>query len=375
VLELLLSRYLQVNLFRYITFRGAGAAITSFLFTILLAPVWIRMLRDAKVGEDTQATDSPEVAAARSDRIGTPTMGGILILAGTIIGSVFWAKVGNPFVACALLTILCLGGLGFVDDYYKYARKGGGGLSKRAKLVVQSLLALCVGVVLMRLMQSLKVDYLPAGVDGGGMRGTELTVPFFKNFHLPLGILFVPMTMLVIVGASNAVNLTDGADGLAAGCSVMAVVALAVIAYVVGHKHWAPYLFVFRVPGAEELSVFCAALAGGVLGFLWYNCYPAQVFMGDTGALAIGGAIGYVAVATKHELTLVIIGSVFVAEALSVLLQVGYFKLTGGKRIFRVSPLHHHYEVGGMHEVKVVVRMVIVSALCAIFGIATLKLR
>jgi len=369
VLEFLLARYFKVNLFRYITFRGAGAAITAFMFAVFMGPVWIRMLKRGGVGEDVKASPSEGIRELHgATKQGTPTMGGFLILVGTILGTILWAKVGNTFVALGLFTVLCLGALGFVDDYCKVAKKRGGGLARWQKLLVQGGISLVAGVILMRNLAPLSVAYLPA-------KGTDLMFPFFKNLCVPLGIGFVPVAMIVMTGASNAVNLTDGLDGLAAACSVMAMLAFVGIAYVVGHGAISKYLFVFFVPGSGELAVFCAALAGGTLGFLWYNAYPAQVFMGDTGALAIGGALGYVAVATRQEIALFFVGGVFVAEALSVIIQMVYYKKTGGKRIFRCAPLHHHFEFGGTHEAKVVIRFVIVAAMCAIFSLAMLKLR
>ena len=368
MLELILARYFEVNVFRYITFRGAGAALTSFVFALAVGPSWIRLLRRGRVGEVIESSPSDKVREMHAHKEGTPTMGGFLILVGTILSTVFWAKVGNLYVAMGLITILLMGGLGFVDDYFKLIRRPGRGLTKREKLIAQILISAGVGVVLMRVMGSLQVNYLPG-------TGTDLFFPFFKNVFVPLGILFIPLVVLVMVGTSNAVNLTDGLDGLAAGCAVMATLAFVAISYVVGHAVLSRYLFVFYVPGAGELAILCAALAGGTLAFLWYNCYPAQIFMGDTGALAIGGVLGYVAVVTRQEIMLFFIGGVFVAEALSVIIQTYYFKLTGGKRFFRCAPLHHHFELKGIHEVKVVVRFSIVAALCAIFSLAMLKLR
>jgi phospho-N-acetylmuramoyl-pentapeptide-transferase len=336
-------------------------------------------------------------------------MGGLVILMAVAVATMLLARLDNVYVVVTLLAFLAFGMLGALDDWSKVARPGGKGLPEGRKLLGQTAIAAAALLVwylhagtaddraLVRAPQVQPSPYRPHAVVAESPAGdaplpsgpigptevsnpaadhrTDLQVPFFKHFCVDLGLLFLVFGALVIVGSSNAVNLTDGLDGLATGCVAAGGVTLAVVAYLVGRADAAEYLYVFHIPGAGELTIFCAALVGGCLGFLWFNGFPATVFMGDTGSLALGGALGLVAVATRHELTLLVAGGVFVAEAVSVLLQRRYYRLTNGQRIFRCAPLHHHYQFGGLHEVKVTVRFWIVGILLALFALALFKLR
>jgi phospho-N-acetylmuramoyl-pentapeptide-transferase len=354
------------NIFRYLTFRAAFAAITAFLICIIFGPAFIRALRRRKIGERTDKTDSQFLAELHKDKANTPTMGGVLIVFAAVVSSFIWSDPLNFFILVAELCLVYLGLVGYVDDSIKLNDSSKKGLTIKMKFVAQILLAVVVALTLLR--------HYEAGKDSAG---TLLQLPFVSSAKFQLILptwLFVPFVALVIVGSSNAVNLTDGLDGLAPGCTVMAAAAFAFLSYVVGNAIFSKYLLVHYVPGAGELSVFCAAVGGATLGFLWFNCHPAEVFMGDTGSLPLGGAIGFVAVAIKQELLLVIIGGIFVVEAISVIMQVISFRTTG-RRIFRIAPLHHHFQFSGWAENKVTVRFWIVAAILAAFGLATLKLR
>ncbi|MBI4482482.1 MAG: phospho-N-acetylmuramoyl-pentapeptide-transferase [Acidobacteria bacterium] len=355
------------NVFRYITFRTALASLTALAISVVLGRWVIRKLEEFQIGQRIRE-EGPESHRAKA---GTPTMGGILILLSMLVPTLLWADLRNYYVWIAILGTLALGAVGFADDYLKIVRHRSLGLTARSKLLFQVLigLAICGGLI-----------YLSTQ----GLYSTELSVPFFKKFTPDLnrwelaGVpLFMPLALfvlLVIVGSSNAVNLTDGLDGLAAGCLVIAASALTVLTYVTGHAVFAEYLLILKNTYASELTIFCGSMVGATLGFLWYNCYPAQIFMGDVGSLSLGGAMGTVAVLVKQELLLPMIGGIFVVEAISVMMQVAYYKLTR-KRIFRMAPLHHHCELLGWKEPKVITRFWIVALVFALFSLTTLKLR
>src|SRR3990172_421177 len=342
------------NVFRFITFRAAMATLTAMLISFLLGPWLIRKLRSLSVGE-TIRTDGP---ARHQSKAGTPTMGGLLILLAILGSTLLWANLQNRYVWIIVVTTAGLGAIGFADDYEKLTRKRGIGAGR--KFGAQILLVL--GVLL----------YLYLTPPDGF--ATKVAFPFFKGWLIELGVFWILFELAVIVGASNAVNLTDGLDGLAIGPVVIAGGAFAVIAYLTGNFKAAEYLKILNVKGAGELTIFCAALVGAAIGFLWFNCYPAQVFMGDVGSLALGGGIGTLAVLTKSEMLLPVIGGLYVIEAFSVILQVASFKLTG-KRVFRMAPLHHHYELAGRPEPRIIVRFWIVSFILALLALTTLKIR
>ena len=345
------------NVFNYITLRAVLACLTALAISFITGPLVIRKLTAYKIGQSVR-DDGPQTHLVKT---GTPTMGGALILVAMAISTLLWADLRNPYVWVVLATTMGFGAIGWVDDWRKVVHRNPKGLSAKAKYFWQSLIGAGVAVFLAM------TATLPAH--------TELIVPFFKMLTIPLGgVGFVVLTYFVIVGSSNAVNLTDGLDGLAIMPTVMVAGALALFAYVAGNFVFSRYLGVPYVPGAGELAVFCTALAGAGLGFLWFNAYPAEVFMGDVGALALGAAIGVVAVIVRQEIVLFVMGGVFVVETLSVVLQVGSFKLTG-KRIFRMAPLHHHYELKGWKENQVVVRFWIISMMLVLVGLSTLKLR
>ena len=345
------------NVFNYITLRAVLATLTALTISFLVGPSLIRKLTEYKVGQSVR-DDGPQTHLVKA---GTPTMGGALILIAIAISTLLWADLHNRFVWVVLVTTLGFGVIGLIDDWRKVVYRNPKGLSAKAKYFWQSLIGAGVAVYLFHTAST------PAE--------TDLIVPFFKHLVLPMGVVsFVVLTYFVIVGTSNAVNLTDGLDGLAIMPTVMVASALAVFAYVAGHLYFSKYLGVPYVPGAGELAVFCAAIGGAGLGFLWFNAYPAEVFMGDVGALALGAALGTVAVIVRQEIVLFIMGGVFVMETISVMLQVGSFKLTG-KRIFRMAPLHHHYELKGWKETQVVVRFWIITMMLVLVGLSTLKLR
>ncbi len=370
--------------FGYITLRAVLAALTALAIGLLFGPSLIRKLAGMKIGQAVRS-DGPRTHLTKS---GTPTMGGALILISVAAATLLWADLTNRFVWIVLIVTLGFGWIGWIDDYRKIVHRDPRGMSAKQKFFWQSLIGLFAAVYLAFSVPaqsnaealSLFVDWVSHGFTDLPA-GADLIVPFFKNVAYPLGVYgFIVLTWFVIVGSSNAVNLTDGADGLAIMPSVMVGSALGLFAYVTGNAVFAKYLLIPHIPGAGELTVFCAAIAGAGLGFLWYNTYPAQVFMGDVGALALGAALGTVAVIARQEIVLFIMGGVFVAETLSVMLQVGYFKYTKrrygeGRRILRMAPLHHHFEVGGVKESQVVVRFWIVTMMLVLFGLSTLKLR
>lgn len=351
------DQFALLNVFRYITFRAAGAIITALLLSVIFGPWFVRTLRRLSIGQSIRdvGPDSHQVKA------GTPTMGGLLILFALMTSTLLWASLDNFYVWLVLLTTAAFGAIGFADDWLKVRQRRNLGLTARSKFLLQALAAGIAGACLL----------LWAPDDP--LRAT-LTFPFFKNVMLYLGAFYVPFMMLVLVGCSNAVNLTDGLDGLATGATLIAASTYAILTYVAGHRLVAEYLQVAYVPGLGEVAIFCAALSGASLGFLWFNAHPAEVFMGDVGSLSIGAAIGSVAVLAKQELLLVVVGGLFVMEALSVILQVTSFKLTG-RRIFRMAPLHHHFELSGWAEPKIIVRFWILALIFGLMGLATLKLR
>jgi phospho-N-acetylmuramoyl-pentapeptide-transferase len=361
-----------LNVFRYITVRTAVASLTALLISLLLGPWVIERLRDMQVKQYIRE-EGPKSHHAKA---GTPTMGGVLIVAAIVIPTLLWVDLRNPYALLALGATLAFGAIGFVDDYNKIVRKRNLGLTARVKFSLQVLTCAVVGAVLL-------------GLQTRGAYSTQLSVPFLKRLHPDLVIhsllghdfiwplAFVPFVLflvLVIVGCSNAVNLTDGLDGLAIGCVLVSSAALTVLTYLSSNARFAEYLEIQKIPDAGDLVIFCGSVMGASLGFLWYNAHPAEMFMGDVGSLALGGAIGTVAVIIKQEILLLSIGGVFVLEALSVIIQVGSFKLTG-KRVFRMAPLHHHFELLGWSESKIIVRFWIVALVFALFSLTTLKLR
>jgi phospho-N-acetylmuramoyl-pentapeptide-transferase len=346
------------NVFRYVTFRTAYAALTALLISLLVAPRLIRMLQERQIGQVIRE-EGPQ---SHYSKAGTPTMGGVLILGAMLISTLLWADLTALTVWVVVLGTLAFGAVGFWDDYLKLARRHNRGFLAKYKFSVELVLACAV------------VSMWCVWAEPAAM-ATRLSVPFFKSFAPNLGFWgYLPIGVLVIVGTSNAVNLTDGLDGLAVGPVIIATFVYAGIAYVAGHAIFSTYLNILHVPGAGEVAVFCGALFGACLGFLWFNAYPAQVFMGDVGALALGGALGVIAVVVKHELLLLLVGGLFVIETLSVMIQVVSFKLTG-KRVFRMAPLHHHFEEKGWQEPKVIVRFWIIAIMLALLSLSTLKLR
>jgi phospho-N-acetylmuramoyl-pentapeptide-transferase len=346
------------NLFRYITLRTGGAVVTALIVSFVLGPAVIRWLKSKQAEGQPIRTDGPQ--SHLLTKKGTPTMGGVLILFAVGVATLLWADLTNGYVWAVLLVTLGFGAIGFVDDYKKLTKRSSAGLSGRMKLLLQTLIGGGATVWIMHLT--------------GGTLSTSVAVPFFKELLIPIGWAFVAWAVIVLVGASNAVNLTDGLDGLAIMPALIAAACFALIAYVAGNFVFSNYLQIHFVRGSGELAVFCGALVGAGLGFLWFNAPPAMVFMGDTGSLAIGGALGAVSVVTKHEIVLAIIGGLFVLEAVSVIVQVASFKMTG-KRVFRMAPLHHHFEQKGWAESTIVVRFWIIASILALAGLATLKLR
>jgi len=358
--HLLVSFYPQVPVFnvaRYITFRTAAASMTALLISLVMGPWLIRRLRDFQVGQVIRQ-EGPQSHRAKA---GTPTMGGILILTAALVPTLLWADLTNPFVWIAMLSTASFGGIGFLDDYLKVTRRSSGGLRPRYKIFLQVLVGLAVGLVLMWLASK-------------NLYNTRLIFPFFKQLIPDLGWWYVPFAIFILVAWSNAVNLTDGLDGLAISTFAVAAGAFTALSYIVGHRVFAEYLLLVRFAEAGELTIFCGALVGASLGFLWYNAHPAEIFMGDVGSLALGGALATVAILIKQELLLVIVGGVFVIEAASVVLQVVSFKVRG-KRIFKMAPLHHHFELSGWEEPKVITRFLIVAIIFALLSLTTLKLR
>jgi phospho-N-acetylmuramoyl-pentapeptide-transferase len=353
-----LHQYWSVfNVFKYITFRSAYATVTALLISFIFGGWVIRKLQAMQIGEEIRS-DGPESHQAKK---GTPTMGGVLVLTAIVLPTLLWADLTNRMVQLALLGTVWMGAIGFIDDYLKVVKKRPKGMVGRFKLVGQVSYGLIVGAILV--------------FTADGPLATSTSVPFLKDVFINWGWFYIPLTVLVVTGTSNAVNLADGLDGLAIGLSSLAFAAYAVLAYLSGHVNFANYLNLIYLPEAGELTVYCASVVGAGLGFLWFNAHPARVFMGDTGSLALGGALGTVAILVKKEFLLVVIGGMFVAEALSVMLQVTWFKRTGGKRLFRMAPLHHHFELGGWSETQVVVRFWIIGILLLLLGMSSLKLQ
>lgn len=344
------------NVFRYITFRSAGAVLTALIVSFLLGPSVLAWLRRLKVGQHVR-DDGPQTHLSKQ---GTPTMGGVLIIAALVSSVLLWSDLTNRYVWVTLFATLAFGGIGFWDDYLKVVKKRSTGLRAFQKFGLQIAAALIIGIFLYKF--------------SGDRQAAYLSVPFMKRLLLDLGWFYIPFVAVVIVGSSNAVNLTDGLDGLAIGLVGIAATANAVIVYLGGNKVIADYLKILYIPGSGELVIFCGAMLGASLGFLWYNAHPAEVFMGDVGSLSLGGALGAVAVVTKHELILVIVGGIFVMETVSVILQVASYKLTG-KRVFKMAPIHHHFEQLGWPESKVIVRFWIIGIILALISIGSLKLR
>jgi phospho-N-acetylmuramoyl-pentapeptide-transferase len=345
------------ELVRFITFRTAAASITALVISLVLGPWLIRRLRDFQIGQVIRQ-EGPQTHHSKA---GTPTMGGLLILAAALGPTLLWADLTNVYVWIAVLATAGFGAIGFLDDYLKITRRSSGGLRPRFKMALQLVIALGVGLALMWLASN-------------NLYSTRVIFPFFKQLIPDLGWMYVPFAVFVLVAWSNAVNLTDGLDGLAISTFAVAATALTALAYVTGHAVLANYLLLVHFGPVGELTIFCGALVGASLGFLWYNAHPAEIFMGDVGSLALGGALATVAILIKQEILLVVVGGVFVAEAASVVLQVASFKLTG-KRIFRMAPLHHHFELIGWEEPKVIARFIIIAIICALFSLTTLKLR
>ena len=354
----LADQFHALNLLRYITFRSGGAVVTALLISFVFGPRVIAWLKSKQGDGQPTRTDGPEGHLIRKK--GTPTMGGFLILLALTVSTLLWADLRNPYVWITLLVTVGFGLIGFFDDYKKLTRRSHHGLPAKVKLLLQVVLASAACVALAFVMRQPIAN--------------TVAVPFVKNVLLNLGWFFVPFGVLVIAGASNAVNLTDGLDGLAIGPSLIAIGCFGLISYLVGNINYSEYLQLHHVPRSGELSVFCGALVGAGLGFLWFNAPPASVFMGDTGSLSIGAALGTISIITKHELVLAIIGGLFVLEAVSVIVQVASFKMTG-RRVFRMAPLHHHFEQKGWEEPTIVIRFWIIASILAIAGLATLKLR
>lgn len=353
-----LTKYVSgLNLFRYITSRAAAAAVTALVISLIFGPLFLRLLHHFQVQEKIRA-EGPETHKAKE---GTPTMGGIMILFAVLLPTILWADLANRFVLLILMVTVWMGAIGFMDDFLKAKKQQHRGMVGRKKFVGQVMCGLLFGLLLY---------YFPPG----GAFSSDTSIPFFKNYILKLGIVYIPFIIFVITGTSNAVNLTDGLDGLAIGLSAFCFIAFAGLTYISGRADFSSYLAIEYLPGSGELAVYCAAVIGASLGFLWFNAPPAQVFMGDTGALALGGALGAIAILIKKELLLVIVGGVFVAEALSVILQVVSYRMRA-KRIFKMAPLHHHFELMGWKESQVVVRFWIIGAIFALITLTTLKIR
>jgi phospho-N-acetylmuramoyl-pentapeptide-transferase len=345
-----------LNVFRYITFRTSLAVLSAIFFSLLLGPWLIRKLKRFSMTQQIR-DDGPK---SHMGKAGTPTMGGFLIILAIALSILLWGDLKNIYIWIMILSLVGFGAIGFLDDYLKIIRKNHRGLRAYQKFGMQIFLALSIGIFLY--------------FNPSDPYSDVLSVPFFKKWLFDLGLLYIPFSVIVVVGSSNAVNLTDGIDGLAIGLVAIAVLANAVLVYISGHKELAEYLQVLYLPGSGELTVFCGAMLGASLGFLWYNSYPADVFMGDVGSLSLGGSLGTLAVITKHEIVLAIVGGIFVIETFSVMLQVASFKLTG-KRVFKMAPIHHHFELKGWPEPKVIVRFWIIGIMLALLSLATLKVR
>ncbi len=347
--------YSVFNVFRYITFRTIYAAITALVICFILGPWLIRKLKALQIGQPVRENGP----GSHLIKQGTPTMGGILIIFAVVVSTLLWANLAVDYIWFVLLITVGFGIIGFLDDYRKFTYNHSRGVSGRVKFMSELLLA---GIV------SLALYFKPGFT-------SNLTVPFFKTVLPDLGMFYIPLAIFIIVGAANAVNLTDGLDGLAIGPSITSFMTYLLFAYFAGNIKIAAYLQVPYVPGTGELAIFCGAVVGATIGFLWYNSYPAQMFMGDVGSLSLGGALGTIAVLTKQEILLVIVGGIFVLETFSVILQVGWFKVSGGKRLFKMAPIHHHFELAGWAEPKIIVRFWIISILLALVAVSTLKLR
>lgn len=350
--------FVGFNVVKYITFRASMAAISAFLLSLIIGPRLISKLREMKIGQQVRKEDSARLYDLHHTKQGVPTMGGLLILFAILSANFLWVDILNKYAIIALLGTAWLGFLGFLDDYLKVSRGKSKGLGAKEKIIGQVLLGAILGVVF----------FLDPHLN------TKLDVPFFKDLSFSAGYLYIPLVILIIAGSSNAVNLTDGLDGLAIGIVIMVAVAYSILSYVTGNIKFSNYLLIPYIPGSGELAVFCASIVGAGLGFLWFNCYPATIFMGDTGSLALGGALGLVAIMIKKELLLVVVGGVLVLEAFSVILQVGSFKLRK-KRIFQIAPLHHHFQFKGWPESKIIVRFWIIAGMFALLTLVTLKLR
>ena len=346
------------NVFKYITFRAAMASLTAFLISLVFGPFIIKWLKTLNFGQNIRREHMESIYDLHKHKQGTPTMGGLLIILAITLSTFLWADIANRYILLALVSFLWLGLVGFTDDYIKVIKKRNLGLTPLMKLLSQVVLGLLIAFYVM--------IFTPIP--------TVLSVPFLKHFALNLGAFYILFVILVLTSASNAVNLTDGLDGLAIGCTIIASLSYSILSYITGNFKFSDYLNIFYLPGAGELSVFCASMVGAGLGFLWFNSYPADVFMGDTGSLAIGGGIGVVAIFIKKELLLFLVGGIFVIEALSVVLQIIWFKLTK-KRLFLMSPVHHHFQLLGWSENKITIRFWIIAIVMALFSLSTLKLQ
>lgn len=350
--------FVVFNIFRYITFRAVMAAFTTFFLSLIFGKIIIQSLKKFKIKASIQREHCAQLNEIQTYKKDTPTMGGLMIVSSVVISTLLWANIFDKYVALVLFVFIGLALVGFLDEYIKLTQKNSKGMSMAAKLSGQLLIGLVVGAVL----------YVDPNFS------TSLYAPFFKNVAVNLGIFYVLFSVLVICGSSNAVNFTDGLDGLAVGCMIMTALTFGILSYISGHAQFSEYLFIPFIPYAGELTIFCAAVMGACMGFLWFNCFPAAVFMGDVGSLAIGGAIGTVALLIKKEILLVIVGGIFVVEALSVIIQIIFFKTTK-KRVFKMAPLHHHFQLSGMAESKIIVRFWIISAILAVFALITLKIQ
>jgi len=346
------------NVFKYITFRAAMASVTSFLICIIFGPVIIKKLIEIKAGQQIRREYVENLYELHKHKQGTPTMGGVFIILAVVFSTVLWARLDNRFVLICLISMIWLGLVGFLDDYIKLVKERNLGLRASTKFAGQIIISLLIAIFL----------YLDKAV------APTLSFPFFKNLVVNLGVFYILFVILVIVSCSNAVNITDGLDGLAIGCVTIIALTFGVISYITGHIKFSDYLNIFYLEGAGEIAIFCAAIVGGGLGFLWFNAHPASVFMGDTGSLALGGAIGIISLIIKKEILLIMVGGIFVVEVLSVILQVLSLKITG-KRMFLMSPLHHHFQLKGIHESKIIIRFWIVAIVLALATLSTLKLR
>lgn len=356
----LANEYSIFNIFRYITFRSGGAIITSLLICFILGPKIIRWLKSKQKDGQPIREDGPESHLLTKQ--GTPTMGGLMIILSVLISTFLWADLSNRFVWVVILVTIGFAVLGFIDDYKKLTKRSSNGISGKIKLLFQIVLSVGIAIWIVDISSSYSQN------------STYIAFPFFKDFLLDLGYFYVFFAAFVMVGSSNAVNLTDGLDGLAIVPVMIAIMCFAIISYLVGNSVFSEYLKINAVPGTGELTIICAAVIGAGLGFLWFNAPPAQVFMGDTGSLSLGGMLGAISVITKHEIVLAIVGGIFVVETLSVIIQVYYFKMTG-KRVFLMAPIHHHFEKKGWSESTVVIRFWIISVIFALIGLSTLKLR